>query len=118
MSIIAILAGVLPILGPMFVGVPVAIVLLIGGNSFSALGILIFAVISSQSDHLFRPMLVAKRTKLHTALVLIGMIGGFFLFGLLGFILGPLIIAYLIIIIETYRSKPLPGVLIQDPEKK
>ncbi len=118
LTILALLAGILPILGPMFVGIPVAIFLFIAGNSFSAIGILIFAVIASQSDHFLRPLIVAKRTKLHTALVLIGMIGGFLLFGLLGFILGPLILAYLIIIIEIYRSKPLPSVLIQEPDKK
>jgi predicted PurR-regulated permease PerM len=118
LSLLAVLAGILPILGPLFVGIPVAIGLIIGGNSFAAIGILIFALISSQSDHIFRPLLVAKRTKLHTALVLIGMIGGFLLFGLLGFILGPLIIAYLIIIVETYRNKSLPAVLIQDPSNK
>jgi predicted PurR-regulated permease PerM len=33
------------------------------------------------------------------------MIGGVFLFGVLGFILGPLIIAYLLIILEGYQFK-------------
>jgi predicted PurR-regulated permease PerM len=46
------------------------------------------------------------------------MIGGFFFMGILGFILGPLILAYLIIIIEIYRSKSMPAVLIQEPDKK
>ena len=118
LTIIAILAGIIPIIGPMFVGVPVAILLLVGGDTISAFGVLTFAIISSLSDHFFRPLLVSRRTKLHTALVLIGMIGGFFFFGLLGFVLGPLILAYLIIIIEVYRNKSVPAVLIQEPDNK
>ncbi|VVB83383.1 AI-2E family transporter [uncultured archaeon] len=113
LTLIAIFLCALPIIGPTFVGVPVAIFLLIGGNSFSAMGVLVFTLISSFSDHFTRPLFVAKLAKLHTGLVIIGMVGGFFLFGILGFILGPLIIAYLIIITELYRNKNVPSVLIE-----
>ena len=114
LSVIAVLAGIIPIVGPMFVGIPVAVILLIGGDNISAFGILIFAIVASQSDHFIRPMFISRRTKLHTAVVLIGMIGGFFFFGLLGFILGPLILAYLIIIVEVYKNKAVPAILIQE----
>jgi predicted PurR-regulated permease PerM len=117
LTILAILVGILPIVGPSLVGVPVAIFLFAKGNSFSAFGILIFTLFSVLSDQFLRPLFVAKRTKLHTAIVLVGMIGGFLFFGVLGFILGPLILAYLIIIIEIYRNKPLPAVLIQESDK-
>jgi predicted PurR-regulated permease PerM len=43
------------------------------------------------------------------------MVGGMLLIGLLGIILGPLILAYLFIIIEAYRNKKLPGAVIQSP---
>ena len=113
LSLVGIIAGIFPIIGPMTVGVPVAIYMLLGGESISAFGVLIFTFISSMSDHLFRPFLVSRKTHLHPALVLIGMVGGFLLFGLLGFILGPLILAYLIIIVEIYRNKNAPSALIQ-----
>ena len=117
-TLLAIGLCALPIIGPTFIGVPVAFIFLIQGNSFSAIGILIFTAISSISDHFIRPPLVAKLAKLHTALVLIGMVGGFILFGLLGFVLGPMILAYLIIIAEIYRTKTVPDVLIQEPDRK
>ncbi len=113
-----ILAGIFPIIGPAIVGIPVAIYLIIGGNSFSAFGILILTLISSFSDNLLRPFIVSRRTKIHTGLLLTGMIGGFLLFGILGIILGPLILAYLITIIEIYRNKPIPGILIKKTECK
>jgi predicted PurR-regulated permease PerM len=118
LTVLAIFLCALPIVGPSFVGIPIALFLFIGGNSFSAIGILIFTAIASLSDHFTRPLFVAKRAKLHSGLVIIGMIGGFILFGILGFILGPLILAYLIIITEIYRNKSFPGVLIQECERK
>jgi predicted PurR-regulated permease PerM len=113
-SLVAVVICIFPILGPTFVGVPVALFLLIGGDTFSALGVVVFTIISHLSDHFTRPLFVAKRAKLHSALVIIGMVGGFILFGILGFVLGPLIIAYLIILIEAYRNKNVPSVLIQE----
>jgi predicted PurR-regulated permease PerM len=53
---------------------------------------------------------------MHPALILIGMVGGLLLMGLIGVILGPLILAYLFIILEIYRDKRVPGVFIQPPQ--
>jgi len=39
------------------------------------------------------------------------MIGGLFLFGIIGFVLGPLILAYILIILEVYRNKKGPSIL-------
>lgn len=113
LMILGIVAGILPFIGPAIIGIPTAIFLLIGGNPISAGGLLLFTLIASFSDYLIRPHFVAKRVQLHHALVLIGMIGGFLLFGILGFILGPLIFAYLIIIIEMYRNKTIPSALLK-----
>jgi len=115
LTLIACLAGIFPIISTTIVWLPVAIYLLIAGNTFSAVGILVFGVISSSIDNFVRPVIVAKRTQMHSSLILIGMIGGLFLFGILGFILGPLILAYLLIILEIYRNKKVPGLFIQQP---
>ena len=55
---------------------------------------------------------------LHPALILIGIVGGLSLFGILGVILGPLIIAYLLIILEIYRDKKTPEIFMQKPKLK
>ncbi len=115
--ILALVAGILPLIGPSIIGIPAAIFLLLGGDYFSAVGILIFTMIASLSDYLIRPSLVSKRAKLPMALIFVGMIGGFLMFGILGFILGPLIIAYLIIILELYKDKTAPSVLMQEQPK-
>lgn len=105
LSLFAVLAGVLPILGPAIIWVPVAIYLLIGGNTFAVLGIVIFGILSHIPDYLVRPLLLSKRTKLNPAIASIGMIGGILFFGVLGVILGPLILSYLIIVMELFKKK-------------
>lgn len=117
LTLIASLAGIFPIIGTAIVWIPVTIYLFIGDNTLASIGILIFGVFSSTIDNILRPMIVSRRARMHPLILLIGMIGGLFLFGILGFILGPLILAYIFIILETYRKERVQGVFIP-PEQK
>lgn len=109
LGVLGIIAGILPIIGPMLIWIPVAGYMLIQGNVVGFVGVLIVGIISSNIDNLLRPVFISKMTKLPSSIVLIGMIGGLFLFGILGLILGPLILAYLLIILEVYRDKHSKG---------
>jgi len=117
LTILASLAGVMPIVGPSIIWVPVAIYFLVGGNSFAAFGITIFGLFSSVVEHLARPIFVSRMTKIHSSILLIGMIGGFLFFGILGIVIGPLILSYLLIILELYRDKKSPGLLVELPKE-
>lgn len=118
LTILAMLAGVLPIIGTAIVWVPVVIYLFVAGNTMSALGVVLFGLTSSIIESLFKPIFISRRAKMNSSLILFGMVGGMFLFGLLGVILGPLILAYLFIIIEAYRDKKLPAAVIQPAQKE
>lgn len=107
LTLLALLAGVLPVLGPMLIWVPVLIFLIVKGDNVAVLGILLVGLLSSNIDTILRPWLVSRRVKVHTTVVLIGMIGGLLFFGVLGLILGPLILSYLIIVLDLYREKEL-----------
>ncbi|MBI2043479.1 AI-2E family transporter [Candidatus Pacearchaeota archaeon] len=116
LTLIAVLAGILPIVGPTIIWIPVVIYLLIAGNGFAAAGVTFFGIISAVIDNILRPFFVSKSAKMHPLLSLTGMIGGFLFFGILGFIIGPLILAYVIIILEIYRGKELQGFFLKAPE--
>ncbi len=113
LSLLAVVAGVFPIIGTGLVWIPLLIYLFIAGNTLSAVGVLLFGTLSSSLDNLVRPLIVSKMTKLNSSIVLIGMIGGLLMFGVLGIILGPLILSYLLILLEFYRKKGAPKVLLQ-----
>ncbi len=113
LTLIGVLAGIFPLIGPSLVGIPVAMYFILNDNYVSAMLILLFTALSSSSEPILRPFLVSKKARLHPALVLAGMVGGFLFLGITGLILGPLILAYLLIIIEIYRNKELPGLLLK-----
>ena len=115
LTFLASLAGIFPIIGTVIVWLPVAIYLFVAGNMVSAWGVVIFGLLSSNIDNFLRPIIVSKRAKVNTGILLVSTIGGIFFFGILGFILGPLIISYLLVLLEVYRGKPTPGLIIEKP---
>jgi predicted PurR-regulated permease PerM len=117
LTLAACLAGIFPIIGTTIIWAPVVIFLFIKGAAVPALGVILFGAISTFLENVYKPNFVAKRTNVHSSIILLGMIGGLFMFGMLGFILGPLILAYLLIILEVYRDKNSPSILIHSPEK-
>ena len=115
LTLLAVLAGIL-IIGPAIIWIPVVIYLLLAGNGFAAAGVTFFGIISAVIDNFLRPFFISKSSKMHPLLSLTGMIGGVLFFGILGFIIGPLVLAYVIIILEIYRGKELQGFLLKSPE--
>jgi predicted PurR-regulated permease PerM len=110
--ILASIAGVFPIVGPAIVWVPMAIYLIVTGNNVAGLGVVIFGIASIVVDNLLRPIIISRRLMINSLLALLGTIGGLILFGVLGLIIGPLIIAYLVIFLEVYRTKRISGLNI------
>jgi len=105
LSLFAIIVGILPIVGPAIIWVPVVIYLLIEGNTFAASGMVMFGILSHIPDYLVRPLFLSKRTQLNAGIASVGMIGGILFFGVLGVILGPLILSYLIIVMDLFKKK-------------
>jgi predicted PurR-regulated permease PerM len=108
LTFVAAILSVIPILGAWLVWFPVGIILLMTGKTFSGIFILLYgAFFVSLIDNFLRPYILSKRSNLHIVLSVIGTIGGLYLFGIVGLILGPLILAYVIIIIEFYQQGKL-----------
>jgi predicted PurR-regulated permease PerM len=108
LTVIAAIVSIIPVLGTWLVWFPVGIILLITGNTFSGIFVLLYgAFFVSLIDNLLRPYILSKKSSLHIVLSVIGTIGGLYLFGIVGLILGPLILAYVVIIIEFYKEGKL-----------
>ncbi|MGJ8515648.1 AI-2E family transporter [Carnimonas bestiolae] len=89
--------SLLPAIGAAIVWAPVAAYLLLVGDYISG-SVLLFVgiVIIGMTDNVLRPPLVGKETKLPDYVVLISTVGGLSLFGINGFVMGPLIAAFFI----------------------
>jgi predicted PurR-regulated permease PerM len=113
LTLLACLAGIFPIIGTTIIWLPVAIFLLMQGSIGPSIGVAAFGLLATFFENAVKPVFISKRTNVHSAIILLGMVGGLFFFGILGVILGPLILAYLLIILEIYRDKSVPGLLIK-----
>lgn len=99
------IVAVIPILGAWLVWLPVVIYLFVSGNTNAGIGLLIYGTfLVSLIDNVIRTLIVSKKTQINTGIVLIGMLGGLLVFGFLGLIIGPLILAYVILVLEIYRK--------------
>jgi predicted PurR-regulated permease PerM len=75
------------------------------GVLLAAYGVLVIGLV----DNILRPILVGKDTKMPDYVVLITTLGGLAVFGLVGFVVGPVIAALFIAVWEvvaSYRTDP------------
>lgn len=98
--------SLLPAVGASLIWGPVAIYFFVTGAIWQAvvltlIGVLIIGLI----DNLLRPVLVGKDTKLPDYVILISTLGGLKLFGLNGFVIGPLIAAIFIAAWSLFTDK-------------
>lgn len=95
-----------PILGTMVIWVPLVVYLFSTGNTTSAIGLLAYsAVITGNIDYVARVSLLKKIGNVHPLVTVLGLIIGLRMFGFWGFIFGPLLISYLLLLFKIYRSE-------------
>lgn len=86
--------SLLPAVGASLIWGPVAIYFLATGSFVQAVVLIAFGVfVIGLVDNLLRPILVGKDTKLPDYLVLVSTLGGMSIFGINGFVIGPLVAA-------------------------
>jgi predicted PurR-regulated permease PerM len=89
--------SLLPAIGAALIWVPVAIYFLLTGAIWQGVVLIAFGIlVIGLVDNLLRPLLVGKDTQMPDYVVLISTIGGMALFGLNGFVIGPVIAALFI----------------------
>ena len=86
--------SLLPAIGAAIIWLPVALWLLMTGAIWQGVALVAWGVlVIGLVDNLLRPLLVGKDTKLPDYLVLMSTLGGMAIFGLNGFVIGPVIAA-------------------------
>ncbi len=89
--------SLLPAVGAGLIWVPVAIYFLFTGAVWQGVTLIAFGVlVIGLVDNILRPILVGRDTKIPDYVILISTLGGMVLFGLNGFVIGPVIAALFI----------------------
>ena len=99
MTILSIIPGI----GAPLVWVPVVIVLFVNGQYVTATLLLVWCgAVVATIDNFLRPLLVGRDAQMPDLLILIGTLGGLFLFGPMGFIVGPIICGLFLTVWDIY----------------
>lgn len=89
--------SLLPAVGAGLVWLPVAVYFLLSGALWQGLALIAYGVlVIGLVDNLLRPILVGKATRMPDYLVMLSTLGGMAVFGINGFVLGPVIAAMFI----------------------
>jgi predicted PurR-regulated permease PerM len=103
-TVMAVLS-VIPVLGSGIVWAPAAIILAATGRLGAGIGLALWGLlIVGTIDNFLRPRLIGRDTKMHDLLVLLSTFGGLAMFGLVGFIIGPIVAALFLTVWEMYGA--------------
>lgn len=90
-GVVMTLLSLLPAVGAALIWAPVAVYFLVTGAIVQGIVLTLFGVlVIGLIDNLLRPILVGKDTKLPDWIILVSTLGGLSVFGLNGFVIGPL----------------------------
>jgi predicted PurR-regulated permease PerM len=108
LTVAAIIFSLIPLIGPWIIWIPVLTFMILSGGASTTTIVLFFLynlIIVSTVDNIIRAYIVSRRSNLSGGIVFIGMIGGLYLFGIFGLIIGPLILSYFITFFQSFKEE-------------
>lgn len=115
-------ASVIPVVGASLIWIPGVVYLFVKGLIFKAIAMTIyFVIVVGSVDNVLRPVLTRGSRYIPTVFMFFAIIGGISYFGIVGFILGPLILSFLLSLLHIYRRtilSPVPAPLAPEPKKE
>lgn len=92
-TFLMVLLGFVPIVGTLLVWGPAAIYLFLIDRPTAGIFLLVYGfVVVGMTDNVLRPLFVDRRAELHPGVIIIGVIGGVYLFGAPGIFFGPILL--------------------------
>lgn len=103
---VAIIVSILPAIGTPAVWLPAGIYVYATVGPTQGIGLMVYGAVISTGlvEHWIKLKLIGRMAHIHPLVVLIGVIGGIGVFGLSGFIFGPLILALLLVFTRTFSQ--------------
>jgi predicted PurR-regulated permease PerM len=103
-GVVMVFLSMIPMLGAFLVWVPAAAYLALAGHPVKALFMVLWGtLVIGMADNFLRPKLVGERTKLHELLIFFAVLGGLQVFGVLGIVLGPVVLAITLALVDVFK---------------
>jgi predicted PurR-regulated permease PerM len=98
--------SIIPGIGSALIWAPAAIILITTGEVWRGIALAAFCgLVIGSVDNLLRPLLVGRDTQMHELLIFFSTLGGLIMFGVMGFILGPLLAALFVTVWEMFGTE-------------
>jgi predicted PurR-regulated permease PerM len=95
--------SLLPYVGATIVWLPGGLWLIYTDSTTKGILLLLYGtLIIATSDNLIRAYIIGKKTRMHTAIIFLGIIGGLKFIGLIGIVIGPLVLSWFLLAIKIY----------------
>ena len=109
-GILTCFSTIIPMLGTALVWLPVSLYLGLTGQWGHAIGLMLYgAIVISQCDNLIRFILQKKMADTHPLITIFGVVIGLPLFGFMGVIFGPLMLALFLLFVDMFKMEYLDG---------
>ncbi len=100
------IASFIPLIGAFGIWGPMTAYLFIKGDFWEGIILaLVGTFIISLIDNILKPIIIGGRTKMPVLLIFFSVLGGLKLFGLIGLVMGPLVVAIFVSVIEIFRNE-------------
>jgi predicted PurR-regulated permease PerM len=104
-GVVMVFLSMIPMAGAFVVWVPAALYLLATGHWGKAIVLTVWgALVIGSVDNFLRPKLVGEKTRLHELLIFFSVLGGLQVFGVIGLVLGPVVVAVTIALLDVLRQ--------------
>jgi predicted PurR-regulated permease PerM len=101
-TVMAVLS-IVPGIGSAAIWVPASIILVFQGHLVAGIGLMLFCgLVVGSIDNVLRPKLVGKDANMHELMIFFGTLGGLFMFGMAGLLIGPLVASLFLTIWDIY----------------
>ena len=105
-GIVMTLLSIIPVVGSFLIMIPVALLQIVQGHVWQGIVIIFVAIVLNYAiDYLLRPVLVGHESKMHDLLIFFSSMGGLALYGVMGFIIGPIIAMLFITLLDIYSRE-------------
>ncbi|BCB96499.1 AI-2E family transporter [Dissulfurispira thermophila] len=99
------IASFIPLIGAFAIWGPATVYLFLHGAVLKGIALAIIGVFGiSLIDNVLKPIIIGGRTKMPILAIFFSVLGGIKLFGLIGLVMGPLVLAIFVSVVEIFRN--------------
>lgn len=104
------LCAPIPFVGTALIWLPGAVYLLMQGQTMPGILLIVWGSLAVGGiDNILRPLFISGKAKLPILVIVFGVLGGFLAFGFSGVVTGPVILALLLVFLDTCREETAPA---------